>query len=506
MGAPDFRCAVPGLQNDTFRVQDDAHSRWVNAAIPYDADKGTYSQCSHYKSNSDLSTWYLGQGHEQTENVSSREKQKCSRWVYSTDVFASSIISELDLVCDRELYISHANMMSMFGLMIGSLFSGTFSDIFGRKKTFLFFFWFQMIVAFCTVFATSIPALLISRALVSGTGLAFYMSIFVLSPRKRVKAAICSQFGWVLGMLVLLLLAYLFRDWRHLQLALSFPLIPIAIGYFWLIPESPRWLLNKGRYSEAQAILTKIAKVNKNELPEKFFLQDLGDNPRKTKDEFDEANTRRDPQRRSLMLLIKSPILAVRLAILSFCWIVCSMVYYGVTLNIGTIIEGDIYTNFLIMAILELAAYCIIPITLKYVGRKVFYCACVLVGGGACLATIVPLLIGTDQEWINMCLSNLGRLSIAGAFAIIWLYTSELLPTPARQSGIGFCSFTGRLGGIVSPYIATLDTLVDGSVGKTLPLLVFGAAAVVAGLLSLLLPETGKRKLPETVEEAENMK
>ncbi|GFR60473.1 RNA-directed DNA polymerase from mobile element jockey-like [Elysia marginata] len=48
--------------------------------------------------------------------------------------------------------------------------------------------------------------------------------------------------------------------------------------------------------------------------------------------------------------------------------------------------------------------------------------------------------------------------------------------------------------------------VIDGPLGKAAPLLVFGAAAVLAGILDLLLPETRRRQLPETVEEAENMK
>jgi OCT family organic cation transporter-like MFS transporter 4/5 len=37
-------------------------------------------------------------------------------------------------------------------------------------------------------------------------------------------------------------------------------------------------------------------------------------------------------------------------------------------------------------------------------------------------------------------------------------------------------------------------------------MLLYGALAVAAGLLALLLPETNKRKLPETMEEGEKFK
>ena len=210
MGAQDFRCAVPGLLNDTYSIQNEAHTSLINATIPFDLDKGTYSRRSRYR-------FKQNQSSQQPPNTMISETQPCSRWVYSTDAFVSSIMSELDMVCDREIYVSHANIMSMAGMMLNSVLCGTFSDQFGRKIYFLgFFSWFHMILAFCTVLATSITAFLISRLLVAGTGLAFFMSIFVLvmemvSPKLRVIASTCTSFGWVLGPPLLLLMAYFFR-------------------------------------------------------------------------------------------------------------------------------------------------------------------------------------------------------------------------------------------------------------------------------------------------------
>ena len=53
-------------------------------------------------------------------------------------------------------------------------------------------------------------------------------------------------------------------------------------------------------------------------------------------------------------------------------------------------------------------------------------------------------------------LALIGKCGIAGAFAITWLYSSELFPTVIRNSSMGASSLFARVGGIVAPYIANL--------------------------------------------------
>jgi len=56
-----------------------------------------------------------------------------------------------------------------------------------------------------------------------------------------------------------------------------------------------------------------------------------------------------------------------------------------------------------------------------------------------------------------------------------------------------------RFGGILCPF---LNMLV--SIWRPLPLIAYGVFAVSAGLVSLKLPETLNKKLPETIEDVEN--
>ena len=69
-----------------------------------------------------------------------------------------------------------------------------------------------------------------------------------------------------------------------------------------------------------------------------------------------------------------------------------------------------------------------------------------------------------------------------------------------RTIGLGMSSGAARVGGILSPIILLLKDYVP-----SLPSILFGSSAVLAGLLALLLPETRGRKLPQTLEEGEEM-
>lgn len=63
---------------------------------------------------------------------------------------------------------------------------------------------------------------------------------------------------------------YLLRHWYTLSLATSVPFI-LLFSYYWIIPESPRWLLSKNRIDEAEVIVQHMAKVNGKTVPTNFL-------------------------------------------------------------------------------------------------------------------------------------------------------------------------------------------------------------------------------------------
>jgi OCT family organic cation transporter-like MFS transporter 4/5 len=57
-----------------------------------------------------------------------------------------------------------------------------------------------------------------------------------------------------------------------------------------------------------------------------------------------------------------------------------------------------------------------------------------------------------------------------------------------------------RFGAMVAPFIPLLNVYME-----SLPLLIFGTSAFIGGLITFLLPETFGNRLPDTIEEAENI-
>ena len=95
----------------------------------------------------------------------------------------------------------------------------------------------------------------------------FILSVELVGYKFTAISSVIINIPFVAGGLIQIGIAYFFRDFRTL-LKVSF-LPPFALIFLWfLIPESPRWLISKGRFSEAKKILLSASKVNGHPLTE----------------------------------------------------------------------------------------------------------------------------------------------------------------------------------------------------------------------------------------------
>jgi sugar porter (SP) family MFS transporter len=176
------------------------------------------------------------------------------------------------------------------GCLMGALFSGNFTEKYGRKKVMVVTAVLYVISALGCALAESSAMLIIFRVLsglaVGGTSVVAPMYISEISPAKnRGRLVSFNQFAITIGIVLAYIFDYLLiglgeNAWRYMLL------VPAVFGVLFLIflltkfPESPRWLLAHGKKDEAIKVLTEIggADLVKEELPamEKMLLVEKG--------------------------------------------------------------------------------------------------------------------------------------------------------------------------------------------------------------------------------------
>ncbi|XP_046582562.1 organic cation transporter protein-like [Haliotis rubra] len=485
LGVPDHRCALPDWDNDTYTIQGEQHQNAVLAAIP-PATEGTqlYSSC--------LIRNAINETDGQAFNTNST--RKCEKWVYDSDMFSSTVVTKFGWVCDMKLTKSHAQMMFMLGSLVGSVLLVSPSDFIGRKKMFMVSVLLHIVSTIVTAFSPSFAIIGILYFIIGMSGIAIWSNAFVVGvelvgPSKRVLTGIICELYWTFGVFLATTIAYFVRDWRHLQLIVSTP-TALFLAYYWFMPESPRWLISKRKFEEADRILRHAAKINKTTLPPNIFSQ--GMLQKKTEE--------------PLCQIFTSPSLVIRSLVIFLNWFVVSLGFYGLGLNVASL-GGSVYTNVFISAGAELVGHIACLLLLDRIGRKSLHCTCMLLGGVCCTATLLPVVYGGGSlNWLTITLALTGRGFAVASFDVIWLYSSELFPTVIRNSALAAANISARVGGTISPYIANLALVITGDFGRAVPLIIFGTSMAVAGLAALALPETLNNPLPDTIEDARQMK
>ena len=77
----------------------------------------------------------------------------------------------------------------------------------------------------------------------------------IVAPSFRNVSSSLMMCCFSLSFLLIDLVAYFERHWRHLQLYLAIPSL-LSILVFCYVPESPRWCLSKGNVHEANRLAT----------------------------------------------------------------------------------------------------------------------------------------------------------------------------------------------------------------------------------------------------------
>ncbi|XP_035218747.1 organic cation transporter protein-like isoform X2 [Stegodyphus dumicola] len=377
-------------------------------------------------------------------NISQPEIVPCTKWHYDTSYTSQTLVSEFDLVCDREWLVSLAKSIYMIGFLISVIFFGQLSDWIGRLPTIAISYVVSCISLLLSLLSTSYLMFVILRFFQAfgRTGLTtigFVLLMEIVGPHHRTEAGIAIQLGWTVGFITLALVGYLFRHWFWFQVAMSVPLLPLMFAYKF-IPESPRWLLIQGKVKQLEKILIEGAKLNGQEL--KYAIKDL------------KMLTEQKPgqDRSTVFDLFRSPKMRCRVLNMIYLWIVNAFMYYGLSYNTNDL-AGNPYLNFFLAGALEIPAYASVFFGIKKWGRRPTLTFFMLVGGCACAAIIA---VPESISWLSTAFAMIGKFCISGSFGILYLYTSELFPTVVRNVAIGTCSMWARVGSILAPFVKEL--------------------------------------------------
>ncbi|XP_037922443.1 organic cation transporter protein-like isoform X2 [Hermetia illucens] len=413
----------------------------------------------------------------------------CKQYEYNRSVFTETIVTQWNLVCDEAYLANLSQTLFMLGILVGNILFGIWADKLGRRNPLVAAVIIQLISGVITAFAPWYWLFLILKfitAMATGGTMctSFVIVMEIIGPKWREVFSVVYQIPFNMGHLLLPLFAYFIRDWRYFQFAISIPSV-ILISYYWLVPESPRWLFTTGKIDEAAVILEKAAKQNK--LPTDHIRSDLEE---ASKRNASEGKTSKG----DMTDLFKTLNMFKKTVIMIFNWFVCGLAFFGVAQYMGQI-GGNIFANVAVGAALELPGTLVCIFMMKHLGRKITLISSNTLTG---ISMLCIAFVSKDTKWAIVALSSAGIVGMSISFPTVYLYGAELFPTVVRNGGIGICSVSARVGSMIAPFVAGLSYSYH-----TLPAIIFGLTPLVGAALVFLLPETKGQPLPETIQDGE---
>ncbi|CAG9787560.1 unnamed protein product [Diatraea saccharalis] len=432
-----------------------------------------------------------------SESFHQSETVACTSWVYESN---NTIVGEFDLGC-QEWKRTLVGTIHSVGLFAALPLTSYISDTFGRRTAVVLTAVCAGLMGLIRSFSPNYSMYLVFEFLDATLGSGVYSSGFILALEmvglnRRVLGGNIISCSFALGQVVLALVAWGIPYWRTLTRVLYAPSL-LFIFYFFVLEESVRWLLSKGKKKEAARIIFKAADINNKKLSSEAVRQ-LTQEKQDQKDSVETHKISENEEKLPslAMQVVKSKILMSRLCVCSFWWITTTFIYYGLSIN-SVSLAGNSYLNYILTSLVEIPGYCLSVLCLDRFGRK----GSIMTAFFICGTSLVALpFIPSHLVWLQTSLTMLGKLCISMAFSSIYIYTSELFPTTARHRLLGVCSMFGRIGSIVAPQTPLLMKYM-----ASLPYLIFGVMAGASGLLMLLTPETLRVRLPDTVHQAETI-
>lgn len=496
LATPDHWCAIPGANARPLGPN------WTLARVRQFAVPGNDPNCEIYVRNymeALAAPWTEGLDEYEDYDASQQpQTRRCDLWTYDQSTFQSTAVTTWDLVCDDKFYASVAKSAYLVGILFGSLIGGFISDSYGRRKAATFATVLYVVAGLSSAMRLSYWLFVALRVFI-GIGCAissssYYMLLAeVMDPGIRGVVQMAYLGVFAIGMMILPGMAYLINDWAYLTLAISLPSI-VCIAFYCLIPESPRWLILKGRLEDAYTVLRSIAKTNGKEIERDELLDMISDCHRT------EIISNDTLEKRATLCLISDLFRKEmrKTTLTSYClWGIATSSYYAIIFHSPSL-GGNIFFTIFLSGATEFPSYILGAILVKLVRRRMLTAATFISGG---ILSMAYLLVPHDIPWTITSVAFASKFLISIAYCTLSIIIVELFPTRHRHIALGTSSTCGRIGAIMAPFV--VDIMNANGQGASV-MGIYGIQCLLAGLLCLSLPETKTKMLPETIEDVKH--
>lgn len=371
------------------------------------------------------------------------------------------------------------------GMFIGAAVSGRLADRVGRRVVFSSTLVLFSAGALLSALAPSFETLLAARV-VAGLGLGGELPVAStlvseFSPRaQRGRMIVLLESFWAYGTIAAGLIAITVvtsYGWRWAFVVGAVPAL-YAAYLRTALPESPRYLAERGRAAEADAVVRRIERAGGGAL----LVLGKAIAPVRAA--------------RSRVADLFAPAYLRRTVMLWILWFGITLTYYGIFLYVPTLLVARglsvVRSNefFFLSTIAQVPGYFSAAWLVERWGRKPTLVAYLL---GTALTALLFGSSGTGTDaFVWAALLSFFNL---GAWGVVYTYSPELYPTAIRATGAGVAAAVGRVGGIIGPF---LTPVLVPALGQTGVFALFMVLLVVTALnVYLLAEETRGRSLEE---------
>ncbi|NXG31271.1 S22AG protein, partial [Dromaius novaehollandiae] len=500
---PNFVCDIPGNVSNVLSYNssgssiEDIWTLWTsteNYIVVQLEDGETWelNQCSRSKREVSSALTYEYEGN--------KSEFSCSDgFLYDHTKWKSTIVTEWDLVCDREWLAKLIQPTFMLGVLIGAVIFGDIADRMGRQRVIWFTSAGQFVFGVAVAFTFDYYSFVVVRFLLAMVSSGYLVVAFVyvtefVGTKARTWASMHVHAFFAVGVMVVALVGFLVRTWWVYQIFLSITTLPFVLCC-WMLPETPFWLLSEERYEDAQKVINIMARWNKVNTPCKISELCSVQQDDLVSGRMGNNNVS-STKKHNILYLFCNWHIARRTITVWLVWFTGSLGYYVFSLS-SVNLGGNEYLNLFLIGAVELPSYVIACIGMDKLGRRNTLIPFLL---SSALICVLIMFIPQDFNILIILANMAGKFSIGVAFGLIYLYTAELYPTIVRSLAVGSGSMMCRVGSVVAPFCVYLR-----SVWIFMPLLLVGIMALLSGILTIMLPETLGKPLTNTFVEATEM-